>query len=54
MVEADKDLQDLESKLIISKRNESKLFGVVKSLNMKQEMLRSLAGFKRQEYQDAK
>ena len=54
LVEADSDIQDLENKLLSVKKNESKLYDIVNSLRMKSDHIRSLAGFKRQEYSDAK
>ena len=54
IVEADEDLNKFMGKLIISKRKESKLYGIVDALKMKSDNLRSLAGFKRQELTDAR
>jgi hypothetical protein len=54
IIESDSNLTKLETKLIQAKRTESKLFAIVDSLRMKSDMLRSLAGFKRQELQDAR
>ena len=54
LVETDDKLNKLIGKTIIVKRTESKLFGIVKSMEMKSDSLRSLAGFKRQELHDAK
>ena len=52
-VEADDELLRLESLHIIELRLYNKLWGVVDSLKMKSEHLRSLAGFKKQEMRDA-
>lgn len=54
VAESDKELNRLEGKLIQQKRTESKLFAIVDALKIKTEMLRSLAGFKRIELQDAR
>ena len=53
LIEVDPNLIKLETRLIIAKRTESKLFAIVDALRMKSEHLRSLAGFKRQEMRDA-
>lgn len=53
IVEADDSILELQTKLMIAQRSLSKLFGVVDSLRIKSEALRSLAGFKRQEMRDS-
>ena len=53
LIEIDDKLIEIESKYIVAKRTESKLFGIVDALRMKSELIRSLAGFKRQELRDA-
>lgn len=53
LVESDEKLIKIETRLIMAKRTESKLFAIVDALRMKSEHLRSLAGFKRQEMRDA-
>ncbi len=53
IVEADDSILELQTKLMIAQRSLSKLYGVVDSLRIKSEALRSLAGFKRQEMRDS-
>lgn len=53
LLEDDEEVQRLEAKLIGANKNLSKLFAIVDALRMKSENLRSLAGFKRQEYRDS-
>lgn len=53
LVEVDKSVNTLETRLITAKRTETKLYNIVEALKMKSEHLRSLAGFKRQEMRDA-
>ena len=50
--ETDDKLIELESKLILASKTESKLYAIVESARMKSEHIRSLAGFKRQELRD--
>jgi len=49
VLKGDDRLKSLDNMLIMAKKRESKLFAIVKSLEMKSEHIRSLAGFKRQE-----
>lgn len=49
LVEADESLNREEMKLILAKRNYSKIRAIVESVKMKSDHLRSLSGFKRQE-----
>ena len=49
LIESDEDLQKLEVQLIISRRTESRLYGIVDAVKMRFDALRSLAGFKREE-----
>lgn len=49
MIEADKDINEVEIRYIIAKKNQSKIKAIVEGYRMKSEHLRSLAGFKRQE-----
>jgi hypothetical protein len=53
IVEADDKILELQTKLMLALRTQSKLFGFSKSMEMKSEHLRSLAGFKRQEMRDS-
>lgn len=53
IIEKDEGVTKIEMKLMLERRAESKLYGIVESLKMKSEHLRSLAGFKRQELRDA-
>jgi len=50
----DSEIQDLEGDLIKARRTEGKLWGIVNAMKMKAETMSSLAGFKKQEYEDAK
>lgn len=50
----DTEIMDLEADLIKARRTEGKLWGIVNAVKMKAETMRSLAGFKKQEYEDAK
>lgn len=52
LVESDDELNELEVKRIASERQVSKLFAIVRALEMKAECMRSLAGFKKQEQRD--
>lgn len=54
LMSLDDDLKQYESDLIKAERIESKLFGIVQAIRMKAELMRSLAGFKKQEMEDAK
>jgi len=47
LLEADKELAELDAKYIIANKRLSKLYGVVDAIRMKSEHLRSLSGFKR-------
>lgn len=49
LAEKDEKLVLTESKLVIANRTAGKLFHIVEAMKMKAEMLRSLAGFKREE-----
>lgn len=49
LIESDNSLLELNSKLILAEKIESKLYGVVSSLRMKAEMMRTLAADKREE-----
>lgn len=49
MIEADKDINEVEIRYIIAKKNYAKIKAIVEGYRMKSEHLRSLAGFKRQE-----
>lgn len=53
LMESDDDINKEEVRYIIAKRNYIKIKGIVDSLRMKSEHLRSLAGFKRQERRDS-
>lgn len=50
VVEADQKLNELEAKLIVAQKYAGKLFHTVEAIKLKFDSLRSLAGFKRQEY----
>jgi len=54
MVESDDGLNKEEMRLILARRNYTKIRAVVDSIKMKAEHLRSLAGFKRQEKYSSK
>lgn len=49
IVDTDDAVKKLEIQLVIEKKRESKLYAICDSLKMKAEILRSLAGFKKQE-----
>lgn len=49
IINADKDLVELEKELVTETRKEDKVKAVVQALRMKSEHLRSLAGFKKEE-----
>jgi hypothetical protein len=53
LVEKDPELLAIEAKLILANRTMGKLWNIVDAMKMKAEMLRSLAGFKRQEMQSS-
>jgi len=53
-VEADKDLNKLEAKLMIMNKHCGKMYFMVEAIRMKSDNLRSLAGFARIEYADQK
>ena len=48
-IEVDRTLNDLEVQLIVLQKNVTKLYHMVKAIEMKSELLRSRSGFKRQE-----
>ncbi len=52
LIEADPELTKANLELMLAERTESKLLGVVLSLKVKSEELRTLAGFKKQEIQE--
>jgi hypothetical protein len=52
LLKTDESLIELESKLLIANRTQSKMFAIVDAIRMKSEHLRSLAGFKKQELRD--
>lgn len=53
IVEADDTILEYQSQLMLAQRSLGKLYGLVDSMRMKSEHLRSLAGFKRQEMRNA-
>ena len=53
LIESSEEVTKATAELIQAERVESKVFGMVQALRMKAEVLRSLAGFKRQELSDA-
>ena len=53
IVEADDLILEHQTKLMLAQRSLGKLYGLVDSMRMKSEHLRSLAGFKRQEMRNA-
>jgi hypothetical protein len=53
LIETDDLIEKLEAQLILANRSLSKIFAVVDAMRMKSEMLRSLAGFKKQEMRDS-
>lgn len=52
LIETDEELNKLEVKKIGAERQVSKLFAIVRALEMKAECMRSLSGFKKQEQRD--
>lgn len=52
LIETDTELNELEVKKISAERQVSKLFAIVRALEMKAECMRSLSGFKKQEQRD--
>lgn len=54
LVELDEDYLKLNAELVLAKRTESKLWSIVKAIEMKSDNLRTLAGFKKQEMRDSK
>ncbi len=52
LIETDNELNELEVKKISAERQVSKLFAIVRALEMKAECMRSLSGFKKQEQRD--
>jgi hypothetical protein len=52
LIEVDEELNRLEVKKISAERQVSKLFAIVRALEMKAECMRSLSGFKKQEQRD--
>lgn len=52
LVAGDDEILELEGRLILERKIESKLWAAVEALKMKSEHLRSLAGFKKQELRD--
>lgn len=52
LIETDTELNELEVKRISAERQVSKLFAIVRALEMKAECMRSLSGFKKQEQRD--
>jgi uncharacterized protein (DUF1778 family) len=53
IVEADDTILEYQSQLMLAQRSLGKLYGLVDSMRMKSEHLRSLAGFKRQEMRNS-
>ena len=49
IAEKDKELQKLDVKLALIQKHVGKMWHMVEALKLKAEVLRSLAGFKRQE-----
>lgn len=54
LVESDEEINKEEMRLILARRNYTKIKAIVDSIKMKAEHLRSLAGFKRQEKYNSK
>lgn len=52
LIETDTELNELEIKRISAEKQVSKLFAIVRALEMKAECMRSLSGFKKQEQRD--
>lgn len=52
LVELDDEYMKLQAELVLAKRTESKLWSIVRSIEMKSDNLRTLAGFKKQEMRD--
>lgn len=52
LIETDEELNMLELKKVEAERQVSKLFAIVRALEMKAECMRSLSGFKKQEQRD--
>lgn len=52
LVELDDDYLKLNAELVLAKRTESKLWAIVRAIEMKSDNLRTLAGFKKQEMKD--
>lgn len=54
LMSLDPEIKELGASLIKAKRALSKLWGIVNAVKMKSETMRSLAGFKKQELEDAR